>query len=191
MNEIKTVLAATVLALAAATAGATTATLQPGSKLWLEGDSTLHPYRSDAERIDLTAELERQKPSKLTVRIPIAALKSEHKGLDKNLQAALKAKDNPDIVFTLEKFEAAPGSDEVTAIGNLTVAGATKEETIRAKVAWKDGRAVVDGQEPLLMTDFGVKPPTMMMGTIKTSDRIVVKFHLVLGLDEGAPRGGK
>ena len=41
------------------------------------------------------------------------------------------------------------------------------------------------------MTDFGVKPPTMMMGTIKTSDRIVVKFHLVLGLDEGAPRGGK
>ena len=66
MNEIKTVLAATVLALAAATAGATTATLQPGSKLWLEGDSTLHPYRSDAERIDLTAELERQKPSKLT-----------------------------------------------------------------------------------------------------------------------------
>ena len=44
----------------------------------------------------------------------------------------------------------------------------------------REGRAVIDGEQPLLMTDFGVKPPSMFLGTVKTQDRIVVKFHLEL-----------
>jgi hypothetical protein len=32
------------------------------------------------------------------------------------------------------------------------------------------------------MTDFGIKPPTMFMGMLKTDDKITVKFELQLAL---------
>jgi hypothetical protein len=31
------------------------------------------------------------------------------------------------------------------------------------------------------MTDFGVKPPTALLGTLKTDNKVVVKFELVVG----------
>ena len=34
------------------------------------------------------------------------------------------------------------------------------------------------------MTDFGVKPPTMIMGTIKTADKVSIKYHLELAPKE-------
>lgn len=44
----------------------------------------------------------------------------------------------------------------------------------------KDGRLVVDGEQPLLMSDYGIEPPKMMLGTVKTDDKALVKYHLEL-----------
>ena len=38
-----------------------------------------------------------------------------------------------------------------------------------------------EGELPLLMTDFGVKPPTAMFGTLRTDNKITVKFSLLVG----------
>lgn len=34
------------------------------------------------------------------------------------------------------------------------------------------------GEHPLLMTDYGIKPPKLAMGTLKTQNGIVVRFNL-------------
>lgn len=175
---------------------AVTAKLASGSHVWLEGDSTLHPYSSTAAVVEVTLTLEpsgavpqtvaaavaAQSAAKMTVRIPVKTFKSEHKGLDKNLRKALRAEQHPDIIFVMKGYklvkEAAATS--VVAWGDLSVAGKTKEETLKGILSIKDGRTLIDGEQPLSMTDFGVKPPTMMMGAVKTQDRVVVKFHLEL-----------
>jgi len=38
-----------------------------------------------------------------------------------------------------------------------------------------------EGALPLLMTDFGVKPPTALLGTLRTANKITVKFSLFVG----------
>jgi len=185
---MKTALAMIALMLAAA-ANAGTAKLAEGSKLWIEGKSTLHAWESTATSLDAAVSAEgqslseavgKQAPVKLTLTVPVAGMKSEHSGLDKNLQKALLADKNPNIVFTMSGYKADAKAGTIAADGALTVAGVTKPETITAKLAQKDGRLILEGQQPLLMTDFGVKPPTAMMGTIKSDDHVIVKFHIEL-----------
>lgn len=168
--------------------------LDEGSVLWIEGDSTLHPYSSTSTALGLTMTLDqekdetaaaaakRKKPAALTLTVPVSSLKSAHKQLDKNLQKALEADKNPEISFVLESYEVpAETPASVLAKGKLSIAGKSKDVVVVGGLSEKDGRLVVEGRHELLMTDFGVKPPKMMMGAIKTADKVTVKFKLLLG----------
>lgn len=169
------------------------AALSPESRLWLEGDSTLHPYSSTATALGLElsfssgaalpAAAAAGVPARLIVRVPVKGLKSAHKGLDKNLVEALKGADHPDIVFTLTAYRAEAG--RVSADGVLEVAGSTRAVSLAARLEPRDGRLLVEGEQPLKMTDFGIKPPKMMMGAIKTADLVTVKYRLLLETRKG------
>jgi len=41
-----------------------------------------------------------------------------------------------------------------------------------------DGTLRAQGALPILMTDFGITPPTALFGVVRTEDRLVVKFDL-------------
>lgn len=188
-----------LLAPPALAAGGVGLVAGPGSRLWLEGTSTLHPYSSTATAVLAELKIEAAgaagalaaaqagKPASLSLAVPVAGLKSEHSGLDKNLRAALKAEEFPEIAFTLDAYRKAPeGSGRFLATGKLSVAGRSNPIELEVALAARDGVLLVEGEEPLLMTDYGIKPPKMMLGAIKTGDRVVVKFRLEL-----APEAGK
>jgi|SRR6202165_1707958 len=200
-------LAATSLAGAEPAAPATSFTVAPGSKLWIEGDSTLHAYSSQATQVEATAELDGALAAgspdtraavaagalkSLRVSVPVAGLKSGESGLDKNLQKAMKADAAPVIRFTLEDYkteEAKDGSLLVKAHGRLAVAGVEKDAVVEATCRFSPGGVDVTGAKDLLMSDFGIKPPVMMLGTIKTADKVVVRFALKLkASDATAPK---
>ena len=191
-----------VIILAVATllsrpAAAYEARLSSSSVLWLEGDSTLHPYSSTATVLEATltlpdepmAALARRAPARLELRVPVKELRSAHAGLDKNLRAALRAEEHPFIGFSLSTYTASGG--RVSAQGTLTVAGSTRAATIEAAYAVDGaGGLMLRGEKALLMTEFGVHPPTLMLGAVKTADRVVVKFRLALEkAPDGADRG--
>lgn len=194
MKTIVMLTAVIVTAAASAFAAAITLTSSSGSFVRLEGDSTLHPYWSEASAFTaaLTVDAEAAtpaafaaavaagKPATMFVRIPVANLKSEHPGLDTNLRKALLADKHPDIVYALERYEAAPLKDgqSLAVQGTLTVAGASVPSVLKAKAAISGGFLVVEGEQTLLMTDFGVKPPVMLLGAVKTANMIVVKYRL-------------
>ena len=189
-------LAATLASLPAVSGMAADARLGPASRVWLEGDSTLHAFTSASRdfRVELAvpppagaartlgAGIEAEAPATMKVTIPVASLKSDSGGLDKNLRKALRADKDPDIVFVLKEYrlEKSSAAASVIARGALSIAGRILDRTIEARLSTQDGRVVLDGEHPLLMTEFGIKPPTMMLGAVKTQDRIVVKFHLEL-----------
>jgi len=46
-----------------------------------------------------------------------------------------------------------------------------------------DGTIEARGEVPILMSDYGIKPPTALFGALRASNRVVVKFALKLGPD--------
>jgi len=167
--------------------------LAPGSRLWIEGDSTLHRWSSTSTALGFQADspegnigtiVQDGLVAGVKVSIPVSSLQSGEKGLDKNMRKALKADANPDIVFSMIRYKVDLPGSKLLASGTLTIAGEKKEISIEAPFRLQDGRLVIDGQYPLLMTDYGVKPPTLMLGAIKVDNRVAVKFHLELAADE-------
>jgi len=175
------------------------AVLGTGSRLWLTGKSTMHDYHSAATEwsVDMTPRTGFSEPAdaaaveklvresgveKLTVRVPVKELKSDKDGIDKNLQKALKAEKFPSIDVTLTSYTAAPAGDSlaITAKGEITVAGKTTPLELEGVGRMTPQGLRVTGHEPLKMTQFDVKPPTMMMGTIKTRDEVVIHWDLLL-----------
>jgi polyisoprenoid-binding protein YceI len=121
--------------------------------------------------------------TKLDVTIPVAKMKSEHSGLDKNLQKALNAVEYPNIVFNMSHYTVRSSTNNaddfiIEAAGTLEVAGAKRQVTLEGTAKEKDGLLEITGAKELLMTDFGVKPPKIMM--IKTANRVVIHYDLLL-----------
>jgi polyisoprenoid-binding protein YceI len=44
-----------------------------------------------------------------------------------------------------------------------------------------NGTVNATGMVPIKMTDFGIKPPTAMFGTLRTGDEVKVNFALTVG----------
>ena len=43
-----------------------------------------------------------------------------------------------------------------------------------------DGQYQVSGAYPMKMTDFGIEPPTALLGTMTTGDDVTINFNLTL-----------
>jgi polyisoprenoid-binding protein YceI len=176
----------------------------PGSELWMEGKSTVHDWESRTKTINVvftraaghadpsaTAAIEALVRSKgvrsVDVRIPVSTLHSERKGLDKNLLKSLDADKYPTIHFRMDRYTvvspATADSLKLRVEGALTVRGIEKPITLDARALKGDKGVWLEGAEPLDMSDFGIKPPTMMLGTLKVKDRIVIHYRLLLAPD--------
>ncbi len=156
----------------------------------LEGTSNVHDFTATTKDVKLTklsiagsapAAAALANPTVVDgfeIAIKAATLKSSKDGLDKNMHKALKAAEFPDIVFRLVKFEGQ--GPAIKAFGVLKVAGVEKDVVLDLKVVAAAATLTVTGQVPLLMTDYGITPPKMMLGALKTSPKIRVKFETVL-----------
>jgi len=122
----------------------------------------------------------------LDIVVKAATLTSPKEGLDKNMWKALKTDKHPDIVFKLARLEGKTGA--VRAIGTLAIAGVEKEVAFDLKAAANVSTITVIGDVPLLMTDYGIKPPTAMLGMLKTDPKITVKFEVVLAAPQTLTR---
>ena len=151
----------------------------------VEGTSTLHAWTMETSSIG--GEIEAPNPSnwnapaKAAVTIPVTSLKSKHAKMDKLMADALKAKTQPRIRYEL--VEAKPESATETSFvlatrGKLTIAGVTRDVTMDvAGTAGPEGRYTLTGTTPIRMTDFGIRPPTAMLNTIRTGDDVKVTFR--------------
>jgi hypothetical protein len=183
--------------------------VQSGGKLWLQGTSTIHEFKGDASKLtialhDDTAKWPADKTGPdaiqglilangvtgMDVVVGVTGLHSGKDGLDKNMYKALKAEQNPTIRFRMQHYAVtSPAAAETLAMridGTLTIAGTEKSVSLVAR-AWKGEKGEwVDGTQTLNMSEYGIKPPTMMMGAIKVADRVDIHYHLLLAPGAGA-----
>jgi len=151
------------------------------------GDSTLHKWDAKATVLTITAEvaggksgslLEQVKAGALTkmdLQIAVTGLKSnEGKSMDKNMHKAMEADKFADITFSLKSYTMA--GETVTAKGALTIHGTTKDVELVGLLAAKGEGIQVTGKFDSLMSEWGVKPPVMMMGTVRVADKISIVY---------------
>ena len=116
------------------------------------------------------------------IAIPAAQLSSPKEGLDKNMHKALKVQEHPDIVFRLTAVEPGAGPRALKARGVLRIAGVERDVVLDLSTERHDATLTVKGKLDLLMTDYGIKPPTAMLGMLKTDPKVTVSFETVVGV---------
>jgi polyisoprenoid-binding protein YceI len=187
-------LAVTAPAALAAQAPVHTLTLQPESHLVANGTSnvrdfackadTMHLHFTTAEAGAVSAILAGSKVALgATLTVPVAQLDCDNGTMNDHMRDALKSKENPNITFRVDSFTLAKASGAVVATvhGTLTMGGASKPIVLTVH-ALDGGKGVmhVAGTYQLLMTDYGLKPPTLMLGVFKVHNPVQIEFDLLL-----------
>jgi polyisoprenoid-binding protein YceI len=198
MSSIRSTLVLLVMTATAMRAqGGVRIVADPGSKLWLEGTSNLMSWSCRATTLDAALQFDGRvlgaDPAKIadrlehvTVRVPVESLKCGNGRMDRNMYKALHS-DRPEAnqIFGTFAVLAEPSRNAtVRTVGTLTVAGRNKtlDMDVRTRRA-ADGSIVAEGALPVLMTDFGIAPPTALFGAIRAGNRVVVRFELRLPAD--------
>ncbi len=100
---------------------------------------------------------------------------------------ALKVAAHPAIVFSMTEVvstSVVDGAVQLTALGDLKLAGAENPIEILVSVAEVAGGVRFSGSVEFDMTDWKIKPPTAMFGALRTGKVVTVAFD-VLGVPEG------
>ncbi|HKW10038.1 MAG TPA: YceI family protein [Gemmatimonadaceae bacterium] len=171
-------------------------TVRPDSRLWLEGSSNVRDWRCDATTLDASIDLDDDVPyadappsiarlRRVEVRVPTHALTCGRSQMDNIMYKALHVDDEPDCREIVGHFDVVAQSGEgdhsLVMQGTLRIAG--RENVVRVPVEvqqLRDGSLRAQGALPILMTDYGITPPTALFGVLRTENRIVVKFDLLV-----------
>jgi len=157
------------------------------SKLTVFGTSNLHDWEIEAKAMSgkssMAIEAGNLKAIKsLDFAVEVEQLKSGKSGMDNNTFKALNSKTyktiNYKLVSVTKITEISAGNFTVETQGDLTISGVTKRinQTFTVKIIGK--KAVFSGKTKIDMTVYGVKPPTALMGTIKTGKDVTVDFKV-------------
>ncbi|MBC7887947.1 MAG: YceI family protein [Ferruginibacter sp.] len=157
--------------------------------LSITGTSSLHDWEmtSGKGQVDAMILVANDKVtfSRLSFTVPAESLKSGHGAMDKNTYKALDTKKNANISFVLVSGNVTPtGANTylLKGIGKLTISGTTLQTDLVATLKYNpaDKSFTCSGIKKFKMSEYGVKPPTVMMGAIKTGDAISISYNLTI-----------
>ena len=168
-------------------------TLAPQSRLWFDGTSTVRAFTCKAGLLeaDVTTSVPaavaavaagEKAISGVVVRVPATRLDCDNGKMNEHMMKALKAAENPTITYKVSSYELATieGVQQATLTGTLNLGGVEKSLVVVAKAKEEGGMLRVMGTQKIDMTQFGLKPPTLMMGTLKVGNEVTVGFDLLL-----------
>jgi polyisoprenoid-binding protein YceI len=156
----------------------------------IEGSSNLHDWKIDVTKMECKGSFQSvdnvvKAVKNVEVKIPVLELKSEKgKTMDQKTYEAFNSDKHPHITFAFSSADVktdASGAVTIAASGSLSMAGKTKTVPVTAK-----GKTLANGDlqlsiiQKLKMSEFDMKSPTALMGTIKVGDEVTVRFDIVL-----------
>lgn len=197
-NTVKRVLIALLIlapasVLVAFRAASKTLTLQPESRLWVEGTSNVRSFSCTATSLHVQVASSDDAVARVLagekavtgveVTVPANSLDCKNGKMNEHLRKAIKAEEHPDIRFHLATYDLVKDSVGValTLSGTLALGGTEKPITIAATARPDSGGALrVVGRYVVSMKDYGLKPPSLMLGAFKVGNDVTVNFDLHL-----------
>lgn len=155
-----------------------------GSKITVSGTSNLHDWTMLANNFTCEAIFKMksgqvQDLNSLNFILPVTNLKSKETLMDTRAYKALKADKFNQITFKLT--DAMVVQKTIKATGNLTIAGITQQITIQGAYSLNnEGTITLTGNEPVKMSDYGMKAPSFMLGALRTGNEVTIDILLKL-----------
>lgn len=161
-------------------------TLQPDSKVWVAGTSSVRDYRctttalqtkiqapSAAAALSLGALV-----SNAEIEVPVAKLECGNGTMNGHMRKALKGEEFPNVKYDLKSYTIAGG--DITLQGTLTIAGKSLPVEMTGTVTEENGLVRASATQQIKMSEWGVKPPSLMFGTMKVHDPVTIGFDIAL-----------
>ncbi|HUF13947.1 MAG TPA: YceI family protein [Longimicrobiales bacterium] len=177
------------LALLAFGAGAEVLAQDPpgtASRLTINGGSTLRSWSCSTANVQGRVSGQGSSIAELAagthqvaLTIPVASIDCRNGTMNGHLRRALRAQRQPEIRFELDSYEV-DAAGQVQAEGQLSVGGRTTPVRLSATVVPAPAGLRASGRVALRMTELGVEPPSLMLGTLKVHDRITIEFDVYL-----------
>jgi hypothetical protein len=158
----------------------------------VSGTSNLHNWAMEAKDVSCSARFTfgpagsslPQSLTALDLVIPIHNLRSGESLMDSRAYTALKADKFGTITFTSTSAVIVPGQRnqfQVKSTGTMTIAGVGRPvELIVTCQVNADGSIACTGSQQLKMTDYQIKPPSFMLGALRTGDLLTINYSLIL-----------
>jgi len=109
-------------------------------------------------------------------------LKSESSSMDDRTYKAVNASKYPYISYKLTSAEVVPGNKNsylIKTVGDLTIAGVTQHISVDVTaVVNADNSITCSGSKKIQLTDYGIKPPTFLLGAMKVANDLTIQFNL-------------
>lgn len=156
------------------------------STISVRGTSTLHDWEMVSETVSsqvvfTMADQQMQGLESVSLTLQANTLESDENRLNRLAHETMDVENNPQITFQASSGNvvADGNSYTVTATGELTIAGVTREVTVEASCIEQGNQLVCTGTEEMKMTDFDMDPPRLFLGTLRTHDDVTVEFNMV------------
>jgi polyisoprenoid-binding protein YceI len=157
----------------------------PGVTIKVLGSSNVHDWTMASSVMESQGDfnLAGHRLQSLGFSLAFTSLKSDHTSMDDRTYKAVNASKYPDIIYKLTSAEVTPGdkgSYLIKTKGTLTIAGVTQPVTMDVTaVANADNTITCSGSKKIQLTDYGIKPPTFMLGAMKVYNDLTIQFNLI------------
>lgn len=168
-------------------AGQTYSLTTKDNKAVISGTSSLHDWESDIQNFTSDFHLVKEGTSvrgvdNLSFTLIVRDIRSDNSLMDRKTYDALKAVEFPQIKFLGTGVSGLTSQGEKfsgNVKGKLTLAGQTRDIEVPFTGTLIDNNNLdITANAEVSFSNFGIKPPTAMMGALKTGDKVNVSFNL-------------
>jgi len=114
--------------------------------------------------------------------LAVKSLKSEHATMDSRMYKSVNESKYPTINYKLISATVTPaakGKYLVASKGELTISGTTQPISIEVTASPNfDGSITINGTKKIQLTDYGIKPPSFMLGAMKVYNDLTIQFNI-------------
>lgn len=165
------------------------------TQLFIDGTSSLHDWTCDVERTEgRFATSSTDDGSSFSVdsgslSVSVDDIECGKGTMNKKLRKALTINDAESIDFVLTAARVASTDDGDLSFdfsGDLSIAGTTRPVSLTAIGSSESDTIRLEGSYSLLQTDFGVDPPSALLGRLKTGDEVTIRFVVTAARDQAS-----
>jgi polyisoprenoid-binding protein YceI len=193
-TALRTAFLATGLAVASSLAAQAAPSYQVAGTLRVDGGSTVRSWSCEAGTLNaqvtgaagatLALSEVAQAVQAVQLVVPTARLDCDNDTMNDHMWSALNKDRHPEIRFRMESYTASPansGTVQLQMRGTLELHGQTHPISLAASATEAPGGALrVTGVHEMNMTQWGVRPPRLMLGTLRVHEDVQVHFDLTV-----------
>lgn len=169
--------------------------IEVAGRVWVTGGSTIRSWECEAERLEIrvrtAGDPDRLQIADLDDAVTLVELHAATPAMDcdndtmnNHMWDALNAREHGWISFRMSDYELASAGSANSAVrisGSLGIAGETRDVVLEATLEEQaDGTLALEGSHELNMTDWGISPPRLMMGTLRVDEVVQVHWDLTM-----------